>query len=150
MDMIHASGLTCFDGETVFLRNIPKHLKERMRYLLRQYFLPIFDAPYDMVIYVTYTCPIMDVAAHTDTITGFVGHVKKICIFIITYTLKTCRNSSRIQVTETPCLNLLERGDQPLSEPVAMKMQTLFGFSAEWVLFGKGRPMIQFEGGKNE
>ncbi len=35
-------------------------------------------------------------------------------------------------------LGLMERGDQPLSEPVAMKMQALFGFSAEWILFGKG------------
>ena len=35
-------------------------------------------------------------------------------------------------------LGMMERGDQPLSEPVAMKMQELFGFSAEWILFGKG------------
>ena len=35
-------------------------------------------------------------------------------------------------------LGMMERGDQPLSEPVAMKMQSLFGFSAEWILFGKG------------
>ena len=35
-------------------------------------------------------------------------------------------------------LGMMERGDQPLSEPVAMKMQSLYGFSAEWILFGKG------------
>ena len=35
-------------------------------------------------------------------------------------------------------LGMLERGDQPLSEPVAMKMETLFGYRAEWILFGKG------------
>ena len=35
-------------------------------------------------------------------------------------------------------LGMMERGDQPLSEPVAMKMQELYGFSAEWILFGKG------------
>ena len=35
-------------------------------------------------------------------------------------------------------LGMLERGDQPLSEPVAMKMQELFGYNAEWILFGKG------------
>ncbi len=35
-------------------------------------------------------------------------------------------------------LGMLERGDQPLSEPVAMKMQSLYGYSAEWILFGKG------------
>ena len=35
-------------------------------------------------------------------------------------------------------LGMMERGDQPLSEPVAMKMESLYGFSAEWILFGKG------------
>ena len=42
-------------------------------------------------------------------------------------------------------LGMLERGDQPLSEPVAMKMQELYGFSAEWILFGKGQHKIQIE-----
>ena len=40
-------------------------------------------------------------------------------------------------------LGMMERGDQPLSEPVAMKMQTLFGYSAEWILFGKGPEMVE-------
>ena len=35
-------------------------------------------------------------------------------------------------------LGMMERGDQPLSEPVAMKMENLYGYSAEWILFGKG------------
>ena len=35
-------------------------------------------------------------------------------------------------------LGMMERCDQPLSEPVAMKVQELYGFSAEWILFGKG------------
>ena len=39
-------------------------------------------------------------------------------------------------------LGMMERGDQPLSEPVAMKMQSLYGFSAEWILFGKGEPRM--------
>ena len=40
-------------------------------------------------------------------------------------------------------LGMMERGDQPLSEPVAMKMQELYGFSAEWILFGKGSKMVE-------
>ena len=39
-------------------------------------------------------------------------------------------------------LGMMERGDQPLSEPLAMKMQELYGFSAEWILFGKGERKI--------
>ena len=35
-------------------------------------------------------------------------------------------------------LGLMERGDQPVSRPVAMKMEELFGFSSEWILFEKG------------
>ena len=35
-------------------------------------------------------------------------------------------------------LGFMERGDQPISEPVALKMQELFGYNAEWILFGKG------------
>ena len=35
-------------------------------------------------------------------------------------------------------LGFMERGDQPLSRPVALNMQELFGYSAEWILFGKG------------
>ena len=34
-------------------------------------------------------------------------------------------------------LGMMERGDQPLSEPVAMKMESLYGYNAEWILFGK-------------
>ena len=43
-------------------------------------------------------------------------------------------------------LGMMERGDQPLSEPVAMRMQALFGYSAEWILFGKGQRKIEGEG----
>ena len=39
-------------------------------------------------------------------------------------------------------LGMMERGDQQLSEPVAMKMQSLFRYNAEWILFGKGDPKI--------
>lgn len=35
-------------------------------------------------------------------------------------------------------LGLMERGDQPVSRPVATKMEELFGFSSEWILFAKG------------
>ena len=35
-------------------------------------------------------------------------------------------------------LGLMERGEQSVSRPVAMKMEELFGFSAEWILFEKG------------
>ena len=35
-------------------------------------------------------------------------------------------------------LGFMERGDQPISQPVAIKMEELFGFSAEWILFEKG------------
>lgn len=35
-------------------------------------------------------------------------------------------------------LGLMERGDQPISQPVAIKMEEMFGFRAEWILFGKG------------
>ena len=40
-------------------------------------------------------------------------------------------------------LGMMERGDQEISQPVAMKMQELYGFSAEWILFGKGPEMIE-------
>lgn len=39
-------------------------------------------------------------------------------------------------------LGLMERGDQPTSRPVALKMQELFGYSAEWILFSKGPKKI--------
>ena len=35
-------------------------------------------------------------------------------------------------------LGLMERGDQPVSRPVALKIQQLFGYRAEWVLFFRG------------
>ena len=35
-------------------------------------------------------------------------------------------------------LKSLELGRQPVSFPVAMKMEKLFGFRAEWILFGTG------------
>ena len=35
-------------------------------------------------------------------------------------------------------LGLMERGDQPVSRPVALKIQQLFGYRAEWVLFSRG------------
>lgn len=35
-------------------------------------------------------------------------------------------------------LGMMDRGDQPLSESVAMKIQELFGYSAEWICSGKG------------
>ena len=35
-------------------------------------------------------------------------------------------------------LGFMERGDQPISQAVAIKMEELFGFSAEWILFEKG------------
>lgn len=35
-------------------------------------------------------------------------------------------------------LGMMERGDQPLSVPVASKMQDLFGISASWLLLGTG------------
>ena len=38
----------------------------------------------------------------------------------------------------TQYLGLMERGEQPISQPVAIKMEKLFGFSAEWILFEKG------------
>ena len=36
-------------------------------------------------------------------------------------------------------LGFMERGDQPVSVPVALKMEELFGFSAQWILFEKGK-----------
>jgi len=33
-------------------------------------------------------------------------------------------------------LGLMERDDQPLSAPVAMRMQELYGFNAQWLLYG--------------
>ena len=35
-------------------------------------------------------------------------------------------------------LGLMERGEQPVSQPVALKMEKLFRFSAEWILYEKG------------
>ena len=46
-------------------------------------------------------------------------------------------------------LGLMERGEQDVSVPVAKKMEDLFGFGAEWILFEKGpkrkAPMIDIE-----
>ena len=39
-------------------------------------------------------------------------------------------------------LGLMERGEQPTSRPVALKMQELFGYSAEWILFSRGPKKI--------
>ena len=38
-------------------------------------------------------------------------------------------------------LGLMERGDQPVSQPVAMKMEQLYGYRAEWILFESGPKM---------
>lgn len=38
----------------------------------------------------------------------------------------------------TQYLGLMERNEQPISQPVAIKMEQLFGFCAEWLLFEKG------------
>ena len=40
-------------------------------------------------------------------------------------------------------LGFMERGEQPISRPVAIKMEELFGFSAEWILFEKGPRKLQ-------
>ncbi|MBQ8093098.1 MAG: helix-turn-helix domain-containing protein [Clostridia bacterium] len=33
-------------------------------------------------------------------------------------------------------LGMMERGEQPISVPVALKMEKLYGFSARWILYG--------------
>ena len=35
-------------------------------------------------------------------------------------------------------LSLIATNRQPMSEPIAFKMEKLFGLSAEWILFEKG------------
>ncbi|MBQ1490348.1 MAG: helix-turn-helix domain-containing protein [Blautia sp.] len=35
-------------------------------------------------------------------------------------------------------LGLMERGDQPISLPVAQNVEKLYGYRAEWILFEKG------------
>lgn len=48
-------------------------------------------------------------------------------------------------------LGLMERGEQAVSQPVAMKMEQLYGYRAEWILFEKGEPRVDnppYEGRK--
>lgn len=40
-------------------------------------------------------------------------------------------------------LGLMERGDQPVSVPVAERVELLFGFRAEWILFEKGQRRVE-------
>ena len=40
-------------------------------------------------------------------------------------------------------LGFMERGDQPVSVPVCMKVQDLFGYSASWILYEKGPRKIR-------